>query len=236
MSDRVEVPDRHPDLLILVGMTSRLAALALLALAPLVLTSCGGDDQDAKADGASTTKTVDRSAFVPITTAGVAAVVDRHLGDKVAKYYTFEEDASDAKERYVGIRLVGADRRDTFLVSVYAQGGSGGEVVAGPCPEAAPEPDPIATVTCVPVAGGGNVTLTRFATGFADGNKDGSYLTASGTGPEEREATASYESFTAQSPVSDEELEALLGDPYLGWETAAGINKAGEALTIAQEQ
>ena len=242
MSDRVRLPNRHPDLSILVDMTSRLATLALLVLAPLALTSCGGGGDDDTSGGstepgaAATTSSVDRSAFVPITTGGVAAVVDRHLGDRVQKYYTFKGDTSGAKERYLGVRLKDGDPRDTFLVSVYAQGGSGGEVVAGPCPGTSPEPDPMATVTCLPVAGGGNVTITQFATGFEEGNKAGSYLTASGTGPEEREATASYESFSKQPPLSDEELGALLGDPYLGWETAARFNEAGKSLKVAQEE
>lgn len=219
-------------------MTSRIRALAALTLATVValaLTSCGGDDGSGK-DSASAAKTPDRSSFVPITEEGIAAIVDKHLGDRVKSYARFD-DAPDpkAKQRSVEVVLADADRRDTFEVTVYAPGASQGQVVKGDCAEGEgdAQSDPSATVSCIPVEGGGNVTITHLAFGLASGNRVGSYLTASGTGPDDREATVAYESFTKKVPLSDKEIGDILGDPSLGWETDPETNKAGASLELA---
>jgi hypothetical protein len=218
-------------------MTSRRTAFVALALTPvtvLALSSCGGSSSGKDDEPA---KVLDRSSFVPITTQGMAAVVDQHLGKAVQGYYAFKDEVgTSGKERSLGVRLHGADARDTFLITVFPSGGSGGQVTPGPCPDGEQQQDPMAKVTCFPAAGAGNVTLTAFGQGFADGNTLGSYLEASGTGPKAREATAAYESFTAKRPISDKQLSAILGDPYLGWETAAKINEAGASLKVVLEE
>jgi hypothetical protein len=218
-------------------MTSRITTLlwsALLATS-VVCSGCSSDSSSEKDE--SSAGTPDRSAFVPITTAGIAAVVDRHLGEKVQGYYVFTYDgAASEQERYVGVRIRGADRLDTFLVNVFPAGKSQGEVVTGPCAGAGEQDqDPMVTVSCSPVAGGGNVTITDFKSGLS-GKGTGGFVTASGTGPKEREATATYESAVKEPPVSTEELRALLSDPDLGWETDPSVNKAGESIEVAREQ
>jgi hypothetical protein len=220
-------------------MTSRppaLVALALAAVAAVALTGCGGDDSGQSGqDKPAAVRTPDRSGFVPITAQGVAAVVQRHLGDAVVGYYTFKGDSPQVDQQLqVGVRLKGADARDTFLVTVYPKGGSGGEVVTGPCTGGDEAPDPQSKTACFPASGGGNVTVTTLARGLDDGNTKGRYVTASGTGPTDREATATYESYTHTPPITDQQLKALLGDPYLGWETAPKTNTAGQSLKIAQ--
>ena len=171
-----------------------------------------------------------------ITPQGLAAVVDRHLGDRIKRYSVYADEAEGASaritERSVEVRLKGANRRDTFLVTVYPPGGSEGQVVKGRCDEIGAPADPKARTTCFATPGGGNVTITRFTFGLSEGNRKGSYLTASGNGPEEREATAAYESFAKKMPLTNAELNELLGDPYLGWETDPKFNAAGESLKV----
>ena len=201
-------------------------------LAPVLLTlsACGGDAEarDTRPAGP------DRSNFVAITAPGIAAVVDRHLGDRVRAYSVFsDQPGGKVTARTIQVRLRGADRRDTFLVSVYPEGGSQGEVAKGDCSKARAQADPQAEVTCSPAPGGGNVTITRLPFALTDGNDRGRYLRASGSGPEQREASVSYESFTRKLPISDQDLDALLGDPYLGWQTDPRFNKAGRSLTVA---
>jgi hypothetical protein len=216
-------------------MTSRCKALALLALTPVVvlaLAGCGGDDKKAEDKKSSAP---DRSSFVPITTQGVAEIVDRHLGDRVQKYYVFDKSGDDdTAERYVGVRLRGADRRDVFIVSVYSEPATAEE--SGPCPGDAEQDDPAAREVCFPTSSGGNVTITEFNSGFADDNAKGHYAEADSTGPKDRKVGASYESYNPKIPISDKELSSLLGDPYLGWKTSAKVNQAGKGIKISVEE
>jgi hypothetical protein len=212
-------------------MTSRTLALGAVLLAPaLLLTSCGGDDRsgDSKPSGP------DRSSFVPITAEGIAAVVDEHLGDRVSAYAVFaDEPRGDLAERSIQVTLRDAAKDDTFLVSVYPEGGSQGQVIKGECTEAGSQDDPQTEVTCAPGPDGGNVTITRFPFSLTSADRTGSYLMASGTGPEEREVTASYDTASKRPPIADEELNALLADPYLGWETDPKYNEAGASLEVS---
>ena len=213
-------------------MTSRTSALGTLVLAPalLLLAACGGDDQseDDKPSGP------DRSSFVQITPEGIAAVVDEHLGDRVSSYTVFSDEPRGAlAELSIQVALRGAKKDDTFLVSVYPEGGSQGQVIMGPCSEAGSQDDPQTKVTCADGPDGGNVTITRFPFSLTSADRTGSYLMASGTGPDEREVTASYDTESKKTPITDKELNALLGDPYLGWETDPKFNKAGESLEVA---
>ncbi len=202
----------------------------LATVVALGLAGCSGKDtQENKPSGP------DRSSFVEVTDAGLAAVIDKHLGDRVKSYAAYsDQDDAGGKDtvRTVVVTLEGADPRDTFEVSVYPSGGSQGQVVIGSCAENGAPADPQAKTTCHPAPQGGNVTITQFSFGLADGNQKGSYLTASGSGPEEREATVAYESFSKKMPLTHKDLDALLGDPYLGWETDPKFNSAGDALTI----
>ena len=79
------------------------------------------------------------------------------------------------------------------------------------------------------------MTVTRFAVQPDLGRRTGAYLMASGTGPEEREVTVSYDTAAKQTPISDKDLNACSADPYLGWETDAKFNKTGESLKVAPE-
>lgn len=214
-------------------MTSRRATAGALALATaLALGACGGADKEEAAPTGP-----DRNTFEEITPAGLAAVVDSHFGDRVAAYEVFtDQPDGEAPERSIRVTLEDADERDTFLVTVYPEDGSRGQVAKGSCAQAADQSDPQAEVTCFPAAEGGNVTVTHLPFGLTQGNKDGSYVTASGSGPAEREVAAAYESFTAEVPVSDEELEDLLSDPLLGWETSPEINEDGTSLEVAPAQ
>ena len=216
-------------------MTSRTRALGASLLAPalLLLVSCGGggDSEDDKPSGP------DRSSFVEITPAGIAAVVDEHLGDRVRSYAVFSDEGSgDLAERSIQITLKGAGKDDTFLVSVYPEGGSQGQVIKGECSEAGSQDDPQTKVTCAAGPDGGNVTITRFPFSLTSADRTGAYLMASGSGPEEREVTASYDTAAKKTPIADQDLNALLGDPYLGWETDPKFNKAGESLDVAPAQ
>lgn len=210
-------------------MTSRTSALGTLLLAAtlVVASACGGKDEDTKPSGP------DRSTFVPITVKGVAAVVDKHLGDQVKSYAILaDEPEGKVAQRTIEVTLKGANPDDSFTVSVYPEDGSQGQVPKGSCDEAGTQDDPQAKVTCTPAPDGGNVTITHFAFGLSGGPK-GSYLTASGTGPAEREATAEYDGFSKKIPVSDQDLKALMADANLGWTTDPSTNKAGESLTVA---
>jgi hypothetical protein len=204
-------------------------AACFVAASMMVLSACGGDDKgdDAKPSGP------DRSKFEPITVEGVAAVVDRHLGDKVTSY-SILSDESDGEMvgRSIEVTLRDADPQDSFVVTVYPENGSQGEVVKGDCGGASTQDDPQAKVTCTDAPDGGNVTITHFSFSLVGGNKNGSHITASGSGPEDREATVSYESFTKKVPISDKQLQAILGDPDLGWETDPAVNKAGKKLKV----
>ncbi len=211
-------------------MTSRSTALGSLALVLLLAVgACGGDsaEKDPAPEGP------DRGSFEPITPAGIAAVVEEHFGDRVASYAVFaDEPSGEGAERTIEVTLSDVDERDTFLVSVYPEGGSRGQVAKGSCDQAQDQADPQAEVTCFPGPQGGNVTVTHLPFGLSEGNTEGSYVAASGSGPEEREAAAAYESFTADVPVSDEEFADLLADPDLGWETDPGRNEAGTSLDV----
>lgn len=207
-----------------------MAALALTAA--LVLGACGGTEKE---DAAPTGP--DRGTFEEITPAGLAAVVDTHFGDRVAGYEVFtDQPTGEAPERSIRVTLADADERDTFLVTVYPEDGSRGQVAKGTCSEAADQADPQAEVRCFPAPQGGNVTVTHLPFGLTDENTEGSYVTASGNGPADRESAAAYESFTAEVPVSDEEFEDLLSDPFLGWRTDPELNEAGESLQVTPAQ
>lgn len=124
-----------------------------LALA-LVVGACGGTqkEKDAAPEGP------DRGSFEPITPAGIAAVVDEYFGDRVASYSVFtDEPSGEGAERTVEVTLEDVDERDTFLVSVYPEGGSRGQVAKGTCDQAQDQADPQAEVTCFPGPEGGNV-------------------------------------------------------------------------------
>ena len=215
---------------------TRPLATAVVAVAVLALAACGGESSGE--DGGSSAAAPDRSSFKPITTQGLAAVVDEHLGSKVSEFYVFADEQDDVlEERYLGVRLRGADPRDSFVVTVYPPGGAGDQVPTGSCPDAGGgSDDPLASESCFPVKGGGNVTITTFSQGLAEDNTAGTYRMATSSGPAERQVTASYESYTKQPPISDKELSALLGDPDLGWKTSPKTNRAGADLKIAQEE
>ena len=221
---------------ILDPMTSRAPALGTLLLAAIlvVASACGGG-QDAKDTKDAQRSGPDRSNFVPITAQGVAAVVDKHLGKQAESYALLTDDPEGrSAERTIEVTLRGADPRDSFTVSVYPPDAAQDQIVKGACEDSDGPDDPQEKVTCTPALDGGNTTLTHFSFGLSGGPK-GSYLTASGSGPESRQAFAQYDGFTKTIAVSDKDLEALLADPDLGWETDPKTNKAGESLKLGTD-
>lgn len=169
----------------------------------------------------------------PMTPGGIAVLVEQHLGgDRVRRYTTYDSDEGSVN---VAVHLVGAGRRDMFVVNVYSPDESEAIGPGQGCePQASPTREP-GDGRCEELPDGSVVSVTKSGSGFSDNNEHGSVLMASALNPGQRMALAMYESYTQTIPVSQERLMDLMSDPRLAWLTDPALNEAGQDIAVTSQ-
>lgn len=199
-----------------------------MAITALLVTLAGcGDDTSPSAREDPTGAAGER-----ITSQGVAALVEEHLGaDRVRWYGAFDEEG----QVLVTVRLEDASGPHSFVVGASSPdsdeyGFLGDDVTCDQME--AQEGRRGMEVWCQALEGGGIATVQRLPTGFTDGNRHGRMMMAFAYQPGGRTATAMYESSTPTTDIEPETLLELVADERLAWTTDPAVNDAGSDIEV----
>ena len=166
-----------------------------------------------------------------IRPAGIAALVEEHLGALDVRSYGTYGDESGAVDLAVG--LGAPDRRDMFVVSVHSPGQAEGAFGAPRrCARDKKSTNDVRRLTCHRLTDGTTVTAYLSQGGFSDDNADGIVVAGTSHAPDGSVALAMYESYDALPAVSAADLDRLLSDRRLRWRTESAVNKAGRDLDV----
>lgn len=167
----------------------------------------------------------------PITSAGIAAVVEDHLGAGNIKLFGSYGDEPGSVDLIVGLRSGG--RRDMFLVSAYSPAQGGGEFGnLGKCPRKKAPAREMRQRSCRKLKDGTTVMAYLTLSGFSDDNSHGRVVSGTAQSPDGSVTLAMYESYDSSPPVSVADLSALLSDPRLTWRTDSAVNDAGQRIKV----
>lgn len=168
-----------------------------------------------------------------VTTAGIAALVNDHLGaGKVASFVSYGDEPGSVG---VMIRLRGGGRADNFMVAVYSPKRGGGEfreLTKCPRRKQAARDRFTKKFTCHRLANGTTVTAYLTAYGFSDDNSRGHVVTGTAGATDGSVTMAMYESYDRAAPITVAEVDKLLSDPRLTWMTDPAVNAAGKGLHV----
>jgi hypothetical protein len=224
-------------------------AFAVSTLA-LVLTGCGSHDPDASGTPTATASASAPASKAPasrtptggprpsanrhkepITPAGIATVVQDHLGADNIRLFGSYGDEPGSVDLMVGLRS--ADRRDMFLVSAYSPAQGGGEFGdLGKCPRKKRQARDMRQVSCHKLDDGTTVLAYLTLSGFSDDNAHGRVVSGTAQSPDGSVTLAMYETYDSSPPVTAAELSDLLSDPRLTWRTDSAVNDTGHDIQI----
>lgn len=167
----------------------------------------------------------------PITSAGIAAVVEDHLGAENIKLFGSYGDEPGSVDLMVGLRSGG--QRDMFVVSVYSPAQGAGEFGSlGKCPRKKAPARKMRQESCHKLKDGTTVMADLTLSGFSDDNSHGRVVSGTAQAPDGSVTLAMYESYDSSPPVSVADLSDLLSDPRLTWRTDSTVNDAGQDLKV----
>lgn len=167
-----------------------------------------------------------------ITPAGVAAIVQEHLGaDRIRRFGTYGEEPGSVG---VMVDLRQDGRRDLFMVQVYRpQRGEDTLGRAAECPRGQRATRFGAReVTCEELPDGTSVVAQLFPGGFSDDNEDGLVVSGVSTRPDGTSTLAMYESYDSTPALTVAEVAELLSDPGLSWKPDPAVNRAGRDIDV----
>jgi len=171
-----------------------------------------------------------------ITPAGVAAIVQEHLGaERIRRFGTYGDDLESVG---VMVELRHDGRRDIFGVQVYRpQRGKGGLGEAATCPSGRRAKRIRAAETvCEKLPDGTSVMAQLVPHGFSDDNEDGLVISGVSARPDGTAAIAMYESYDSSPSITVAEVAELLSDPGLTWEPEPSVNEAGRDVDVRRLQ
>ena len=212
---------------------SRLLGALAATLFALAVSACGSTTSDSASatpspsPGESPTEAVGRER---ITAAGIAAIVQRHLGqDRVKMFGVFDGDEPGSVGLWVQMR--GSGGPENFALSVYSPRASGDYMgKAGQCP---PKNQRMPGKSrCQVLEHDRTVMTNQMAHGFSDDNANGMVISGTVVTPEDGSALTMYESYDRSPTVTMSDLEKILGDPSLTWLVDVAVNQAGGEIRV----
>ena len=229
--------------------TSRVLGTVAATLLALAVTACGSAPsnnsgpagQDATSESPSrnpratsepSTEESPRTASDRelITAAGIAAIVQRHLGqDRVKMFGVFDGDEPGSVGLWIQMR--GAGGPENFSLSLYSPQATGNYMGRpGQCP-AKTQRMP-GKSRCRVLENDRTVMINQMAQGFSDDNAKGMVISGTVVTRKDGSALSMYESYDRSPTITMADLEQVLGDPNLTWRTDAAVNQAGEKITV----
>jgi len=224
----------------------RITPAVLLVAALALVTGCADRTSGASSGSADATSSTTAGSATPptgsagstnkgrtevIRPAGIAALVEEHLGALDVRSYGSYGDESGAVHLVVG--LGAPDRRDMFVVSVYSSGqAEGASGAPRSCARDKLSTNDVRRRTCHRLTDGTTVTAYLSRGGFSDDNADGIVVAGTSHAPDGSVALAMYESYDASPAVSVAGLDRLLSDRRLSWRTGSAVNQAGRDLDV----
>lgn len=211
------------------------AALSVLALT-LLAGGCGSEapgagERTEPVPSSSVSSTPGKEAKEPITIGGVAAIVEERVGAKGVRL--FGTYGSEPGSVGVMIRLRNATMRDMFLVDVYSPEHARSEFGAlTECPPNERAGNRLRRMTCRELENGTKVSAYLVPSGFSDDNRNGVVVGGMAAKPDGSGVLVMYESYDASPPVGIRDIERLLADRRLTWQTDPAVNEAGRAIKI----